>query len=250
MSNQGIAHVALTVRDLSGMASFYEQVMGLTPMGQNGEQIDLGAGGQVLISLQGDKAAQPLDPRDAGLFHTAFLLPDRASLGAWLLHAADTGVRLSGASDHGVSEALYLNDPEGNGIEIYRDRPDSEWIRHGDRIEMFTARLDLNDLMASANGPRQMLPDGSIIGHVHLQVGDLAVADKFMQDELRLTQTFDAQGAAWYGWNGYHHHLAANTWNSRGAGQRTKGRTGLAHIALHQDVQPISDPWGTRFVTA
>lgn len=245
-----IAHVALTVRDLPGMARFYETALGLEPMGGDGEQRDLGAGGRVLIRLLGDAAAAPRDPRDAGLFHTAFLLPDRADLGRWLHHAADTGVRLTGASDHGVSEALYLDDPEGNGIEIYRDRPASDWIRDGDRVEMFTARLDLNDLADAADGPWQGAPAGTTIGHVHLQVGAMDAAHDFLHGTLGLTRTYDAPGGGWYGWDGYHHHLAANTWNSRGAGLRPDGAAGLHHVALTGQAgasAPLTDPFGNRF---
>lgn len=246
----GIAHVALTVRDLPGMARFYQTVLGLEPMGADGAQRDLGAGGQVLIRLSGDPAAIPRDPRDAGLFHTAFLLPDRAALGRWLRHAADTGVRLTGASDHDVSEALYLDDPEGNGIEIYRDRPALDWTRDGDRVRMVTERLDLNDLAAAADGPWQGAPAGTQIGHVHLQVGAMDAADDFMQGTLGLTRTHDAPGGGWYGWNGYHHHLAANVWNSRGAGPRPAGRIGLDHVALTgfpEKSAAVADPFGNRF---
>lgn len=250
MTTKNIDHVALTVRDLPGMAAFYETALGLAPLGGDGETRRLGAGDRLLLELRGDSAARPHDPRQAGLFHTAFLLPTRADLGGWLRHVAESGVRLTGASDHGVSEAIYLDDPEGNGIEVYRDRPEAEWSRDGDRIEMFTLRLNLNDLAGSARGGWQGAPDGSTVGHVHLQVGDLAPADAFFQGDLGLTPTFDGPGGAWYGWNGYHHQIAGNVWNSRGAGRRDPGMTGLAELVV-QDADragtAISDPWGTRY---
>lgn len=252
MTDRSIDHVALTVRDLPAMAAFYERCLGLALLDDHGSVRRLGAGGRVLIELRGDPAARPRDPREAGLFHTAILLPRRADLGAWLRHAADTGLRLTGASDHGVSEAIYLDDPEGNGIEIYRDRPADNWTRHGDRIEMTTARLDLDALAASADTHWRGAPDGTVIGHVHLQVGDVAQADGFLSGELGLTKTFDGPGAAWYGWNGYHHHIAANTWNSRGAGRRPEGTAGLAEIALHGIRKKESiffDPWGNKFTS-
>lgn len=245
-----IDHVALTVRDLPGMAGFYRDAIGLTPLGGDADTARLGAGGRTLLELRGDPAARPRDPRQAGLFHTAFLLPDRADLGRWLRHAADSGIRLSGASDHGVSEALYLDDPEGNGIEIYWDRSPDQWTRTGDRIEMFTHRLDLNDLLSVADGAWQGAPQGSTVGHVHLQVGDLDRADGFFAGDLGLTRTFDGQGGAWYGWNGYHHHLAGNTWNSRSAGPRDPQMAGLAEVVIqdpHRAGEAITDPWGTRF---
>lgn len=244
-----IDHVALTVRDLPGMTAFYRDAIGLAPMGADGGTARLGAGDRVLLELRRDPAARPRDPRQAGLFHTAFLLPDRAALARWLRHAADQGIRLTGASDHGVSEAIYLDDPEGNGIEIYRDRAPTDWIRDGDRIEMFTARLDLHDLLSAAHAPWSGAPAGSSVGHVHLQVGDLPQADGFFAG-IGLTRTFDAQGGAWYGWNGYHHHLAGNVWNSRGAGPRDRDMTGLAEVVIadpDRANQTMADPWGTRF---
>ncbi|MTE00204.1 VOC family protein [Paracoccus sp. YIM 132242] len=245
-----IDHVALTVRDLPGMTGFYRDALGLAPLGGDGETARLGAGDRTLLELRRDPAARPRDPRGAGLFHTAFLLPGRAALARWLRHAADSGIRLSGASDHGVSEAIYLDDPEGNGIEIYRDRPESDWTRDGDRIAMFTRRLDLDDLLSAADGPWTGAPEGSTVGHVHLQVGDLDRAHGFFAGDLALMRTFDGHGGAWYGWNGYHHHLAGNTWNSQGAGMREAGMAGLAEIVIGDPGragQAISDPWGTRF---
>ncbi|WEF24913.1 VOC family protein [Paracoccus sp. S3-43] len=245
-----IDHVALTVRDLPAMTAFYRDALGLNPLGGDGETARLGAGGRTLLELRGDLAARTRDPRQAGLFHTAFLLPERADLARWLRHAAETRLHLTGASDHGVSEAIYLDDPEGNGIEIYWDRPPSEWQRDGDRIRMVTLRLDPDGLLALADRPWSGAPDGSRIGHVHLQVGDLDRAEDFFAGDLGLTRTFDGPGGAWYGWNGYHHHLAGNVWNSRGAGPRDRGTTGLAEIAIRDPARAgrtIADPWGTPF---
>ncbi len=250
MTNMAIDHVALTVRDLLGMADFYERALGLKPQGGDDATRRLGTGDRTLIELRHDAAARPRDPRQAGLFHTAFLLPERADLGRWLRHAPDQDIRLTGASDHGVSEALYLDDPEGNGIEIYWDRPPSEWTRDGDRIEMFTHRLDLTELSQASPGEWQGVPQDGSIGHVHLQVGDIDRADAFFRGDLGLTRTFDGPGGAWYGWNGYHHQLAGNVWNSRGARPRDPQMTGLAEIVLNAPDhagQVLHDPWGTRF---
>lgn len=251
MTTKSIDHVALRVRDLPGMAAFYETALGLRPLGGgDGATRRLGAGEKVLLELRGDPAATPRDPRQAGLFHTAFLLPARADLGRWLRHAAETGVQLTGASDHGVSEAIYLDDPEGNGIEIYWDRPESAWNRQGDRVEMFTRRLDLNGLAAAAPGTWQGAPEGTTVGHVHMQVGDLDTADAFFRGDLGLTRSFDGPGGAWYGWNGYHHHLAGNVWNSRGAGPRDPAMAGLAEVVVSDPGRAgrhAADPWGTAF---
>lgn len=250
MTTTGIDHIALTVRDLPGMATFYERALGLVPLAGDGATRRLGAGDRLLLELRGDRAARPGDPRQAGLFHTAFLLPGRADLGRWLRHAAALGLPLTGASDHGVSEALYLDDPEGNGIEIYRDRPEARWPRDGDRIEMFTRRLDLDELADAAAGDWQGAPAGSRIGHVHMRIGDLAAADDFFRGDLALTQSFAAPGGVWYGWNGYHHHLAGNIWSSRGAGPRDPATAGLAEIVLADSARAgttTADPWGSRF---
>ncbi|QKC82907.1 VOC family protein [Mesorhizobium sp. NZP2077] len=245
-----IGRIALTVNDLDVVAAFYEDVIGLAPIGRDGESALLGVNGLPLVELRKDMAAQRR-PAEAGLFHTAFLLPSRRDLGLWTRHIRQAGVQLDGASDHLVSEALYLNDPEGNGIEVYVDRPRSDWIRHGDEIEMATLPLDLSDL-AKVSGDWASAPDGTVIGHVHMRVGDVETADAFMTGPLGLTRTARLPSAGWYGSGGYHHHLAGNVWHSRGAKQRSPGSTGLAEIELL--VQPhtlpvgvIEDPWGTKF---
>lgn len=251
MTTKAIDHIALTVRDLAGMADFYQSALGLEPVGDETGTRRLGVGSRVLLELRHDPAATARDPRQAGLFHTAFLLPSRPDLADWMRHAAESGLRLTGASDHGVSEAIYLDDPEGNGIEIYIDRPETAWNRDGDRVEMYTRQLDLQDLMANATGKGwNITPSGTVIGHVHLQVGELDAADKFFRDELGLTRSFDAPGGAWYGWNGYHHHLAGNIWNSRDAGPRDQHMTGLAEIVVNDpgaSGRVLRDPWGTSF---
>ncbi|WP_282603472.1 VOC family protein [Paracoccus sp. PARArs4] len=240
---RGIARVVLRVRDAGTVGAFYRDAIGLHPMGAG----RFGDGRRVLVELIDDPAATPRDPRAAGLFHTAILLPDRADLGAWVTHAARSGLQLTGASDHGVSEAIYLNDPEGNGIEIYRDRPAAEWVRDGDRVEMFTRRLDLTDLARAAHDDWVGVPRGTVVGHVHLQVGDLPAAAGFMTGDLGLTRTFAAGGGEWFGWDGYHHHLAVNTWNSAGAGPRDARMAGLERIVLRGIAIDAQDPWGTRF---
>ena len=250
MSERGIDHVALIVRDLPVMAEFYERIIGLVPLAGDGSTRRLGSGDRTLVELRSDPSATGRDPRQPGLFHTAFLLPSRADLGGWIRHAADAGMRLTGASDHGVSEALYLDDPEGNGIEIYYDRPETHWKRDGARVEMLTLRLDLDDLASAATTQWRHAPEGSRIGHVHLQVGDLLRADGFLAGDLGMTQTFEAPGGAWYGWDGYHHHLAGNIWNSRGVRARDAATTGLAEVVLNSPERSgeiLTDPWGTAF---
>lgn len=252
-----IGRVALTVNDLARTEAFYTALLGLARVSGDGGSVRLGVGDRVLLELRQDRAARRASAREAGLFHTAFLMPSRAALGAWLIHAAESGVPLQGASDHLVSEAIYLADPEGNGIEVYADRPRSAWHDAQDRIKMATEALDLNALARSAAGPWQGAPDGLVVGHVHLQVGDVPQAEAFYRDTLGLPVMAQYPGAAFYGAGGYHHHLATNIWNSRGAGLRAFPVTGLADLELLADPaehaaivtragrDTLVDPWGT-----
>ncbi|WP_299191575.1 VOC family protein [uncultured Litoreibacter sp.] len=245
-----IGQVALTVRDLDMTAAFYEDVIGLGLIERTGETARLGNDTGTLIELRQDRDAKPL-PKEAGLFHTAFLLPSKQDLGGWLIYAAERGVKLDGASHHGVSEALYLSDPEGNGIEIYRDLPRDAWKREGDMVQMTTRPLDLNSLAESAAG-WEGAPQGTAIGHVHLRVGDVSEAAQFITRELGMVQTFAQPSARWFGSGGYHHHLAANEWYSKGANFRSKGNTGLASVELLAPPEShtsgyLIDPWGTEF---
>lgn len=235
-----IGTVALTVRDLDIMTRFYQQVIGLTPMETGAGLVRLGVGTTVLLELRHDPAAALASRRAAGLFHTAFLLPTRADLAQWLLHAAELGVPLHGASDHLVSEAIYLADPEGNGIEVYCDRPSETWSWRGGMVQMDTRGLDLDGLVGTVRTRAWTgLPAGSTIGHVHLQVGDLAQAEAFYAGVLGLDIVSRTSGATFLSSGGYHHHLATNIWNSRGAPVRTQPTTGLANVELVTDASTL-----------
>ncbi len=265
-----IGSVRLKVRDLDGISAFYQSVLGLAPIATGTHHITLGIGETALLELVGDPALARNDGRQAGLFHTAFLLPTRADLARWLVHATASGVPLQGASDHIVSEAIYLADPEGNGIEVYADRPVSRWHDANGQIHMSTELLDAQDLLKDAGGTKWSgFPQDGIIGHVHLQVGDTADADRFYRDILGLDIAMHYPGASFYGSGGYHHQIAGNVWNSRHAGQRPEGTSGLdgveiilhpatdltrittraksAGIAVTKNVQgtTLHDPWGT-----
>jgi catechol 2,3-dioxygenase len=220
----------------------------------------LGVDGRPLVELREDPAARRASPREAGLFHTAFLMPDRAALARWLGHAATSGLRLQGASDHLVSEAIYLADPEGNGIEVYTDRPRTAWYDENGAVKMATEALDLNALLRVADRPWTAAPEGLVIGHVHLQVGSIPEAENFYTGTLGLPVMARYPGASFYGSGGYHHHIASNVWNSRGAASRSYPATGLAELTLAMDAASLgatkarggadqmSDPWGT-FIT-
>ena len=245
-----IGQVALTVRYLDKTTTFYEDVIGLALIERNGGRARPDTGTGTLIELRQDRKAEPF-PKEAGLFHTAFLLPTKWDLGAWLIYADERGVRLDGASHHGVSEALCLNDPEGNGIEVYRDLPREKWQRQGETVHMTTHMLDLKSLTEDAIQWKGA-PQGTVIGHVRLRVGDAGKAAKFVTEELSMVQTFELPSARWFGSGGYHHHLAANAWQSKESGPRSAGATGLASVELLADPAILTpghkvDPWGTEF---
>jgi catechol 2,3-dioxygenase len=228
----GQAH--LVVADLDLLSRYYQQVLGLKPLEESASGVVLGAGGKPLLTLttRGDAARAPRNA--AGLFHNAFLMPNRQELAHWLAHAAHLGIQFDGASDHLVSEAIYLTDPEGNGIEVYRDRDPAEWHYNPDgTVEMATNRLDMQALYETA--PKTawagMAPDAAI-GHIHLQVGNVPEADRFYEGVLGLKKMASYPGASFFASGAYHHHVAANVWNSRNATARSGAMTGLNDYAL------------------
>lgn len=228
-----IGAVGLKARDLPRLTDFYNQAVGLDVIDRDSKGARLGAGGVTLLELEAAPNALPDDPRTAGLYHTAFLQPTRADLARWLVHAARNRVQLTGASDHLVSEAIYLDDPEGNGIEVYRDRLPEEWRWSGDRIQMATDRLDLDNLATDAgNTSYAGAPEGLRVGHIHLRVGDLAPTQKFYCDVVGLNPTAGRGGALFMSSGRYHHHVGSNIWHSAGAGARDDNRAGLAWFAI------------------
>lgn len=248
-----IAEVALAVRDPQTVAAWYRDVLGLEPTGTAPEGgIALGAGGVPFLILRRAAADAPGDDRRAaGLFHTAFLLPSRRDLARWVRRAAAEHFKIDGLADHLVSEAFYLTDPEGNGVEIYADRDPAEWPREGGRLKMANAPIDFEALERSRGDaePYGAAPALTRIGHVHLRVGDAAVAEAWWQSEVGLDTVTSWPGAAFLASGGYHHHIAANTWSSRGAGPRDPARTGLAYVRLDGPAiaaeRELRDPWGT-----
>ena len=262
-----IAAVALVVRNVERVTAFYRDAIGLEVLHRDPSQVQLGAGGIVLLHLLHQPAALPDDPASAGLFHTAILLPRRADLGRWLRHADATGVALDGAADHLVSEAAYLHDPEGNGVEVYADRPPAAWHWTGAagsrRVDMANHPLDFRGLMEAADAPWTGAPAGTRIGHVHLRVGDLARAAAFYVDVLGLDVIRAASEAAFLSTGGYHHHVGVNVWRSPGAGPRDPARAGLAWVRMDAADSQLTaiarrsqatdladaglrDPWGTQ----
>jgi catechol 2,3-dioxygenase len=212
--------VRLTVANLEGVRDFYRDAIGLTELPGQDEVVRLGADSQPIVELVGDPHAPPRPRGTSGLFHLAILVPSRADLARALQRVAEAGWRLSGASDHLVSEALYLSDPEGNGIELYRDRPRDQWPLRDGELQMDTLPLDLDGVLGELRreDSKAAMPAGTRIGHVHLNVGDLKAAEAFYSGALG----FDVMvrgypGALFVSAGGYHHHLGLNTWAGEGA---------------------------------
>jgi catechol 2,3-dioxygenase len=228
-----IGAVALKVRDLDRLTAYYRDALGLAVLDCSASGATLGAGGVPLLHLEHAPGAKPDDTRTAGLYHTAFLMPTRGDLARWLLHAAQKRVPLTGASDHAVSEAIYLDDPEGNGIEVYRDRGTEEWVWQDGMVKMTTLALDLDDLArAAGNEGFAGAPGGLRIGHIHLRVGDVDQAEKFYRDIVGLEIIRRRGGATFMSSGRYHHHVGSNVWHSAGAGKRDENRAGLAWFAF------------------
>jgi catechol 2,3-dioxygenase len=230
------ASIELVVRDLDRVGAFYRSVIGLSVIADDGARLALGAGGTPLLTLLEDRQAEPSPTGAPGLFHTAFVLPTRADLGQWLARAARNGWALEGMSDHLVSEAIYLSDPEGNGIEIYRDRPRAEWQMDGHRVRMANRRIDAEGLLQLADaksiGTRHQAPDGTRIGHVHLCVSDLDAAVQTIGSDWGFAETCRYPGAIFFATGGYHHHVAANVWNTRSGARRERGQLGLQRLTF------------------
>ncbi len=243
-----VGAVTLLTRNRAKVALFYENVVGLNVISSSGDTLTLGQGDFPLLHLREDPAAKRR-PTEAGLFHTAFVLPEREDLGAWVSHANEQNVKLDGAADHLVSEALYLEDPEGNGVEVYVDRDRTHWQMEGSNPKLATLPLDLKELVNSSKKHWQSAPPGTVIGHVHLQVGDVATTDSFYCDEIGFERMTESPTVNFYGSGGYHHHIAGNTWRSLRAGKRSEDSTGLLQIDFLAEPggsgdKDTVDPWG------
>ena len=228
-----LGYVALNVRNLDLQSQYYQQVLGLSVINQEESMIDLGVGKTVLVRLI--KTEEALDVAGSyGLYHLAILLPSREALAQIFKHFVDHSVPLIGASDHDYSEAIYLEDTEGNGIEIYRDRPVSEWdIKEDGRIIGTTEAMDAEGLYRLATpleGPYKM-PEGSRMGHVHLSVRKSDISSGFYQNVLKVQDKFSVRSASWLASGNYHHHLAVNEWGGQLA-IRTEGMRGLAYYTV------------------
>ncbi|MHB1065771.1 MAG: VOC family protein [Georgenia sp.] len=261
--------VTLNVGDLDLMTRYYRDAVMLTVLRAEGDEVVLGRHGVELLVLEHDPTLPPGTPRSAGLFHTAILFESQAALAAAL---ASVAVRAPGtyvgAGDHDVSEAFYFTDPEGNGVELYADRPRSTWQWTDGQVKMGTRWLDPNryladhltdaarEIIATADPTIPTTPAsglaGAVVGHVHLQVGDVATARAFYVDRLGFEETTALGSQALFvSAGGYHHHMAMNTWNSAGAGPRGPalglGRVGIV-VPTTEQVAAVASRLGERGV--
>jgi catechol 2,3-dioxygenase len=225
--------VELTVSDLGRSLDYYREAIGLGVRVQDDGHASLGGDSELLV-LHEVPGALPA-PRNTGLFHFALLVPERRDLAAWLAHAIREQVPMTGVSDHFVSEALYLRDPDGHGIEIYADRPRELW--EGQVARMTTEPLDLQNLLGELDDPEreafEALPSGTVMGHVHLQVADIPETLRFYRDVLGFDEmaSYGSQ-ATFLSAGGYHHHVGANTWASAGAPPPPEGSAALRLVTM------------------
>jgi catechol 2,3-dioxygenase len=227
--------VRLTVADLDALRRFYAEAVGLSELGEEDGIVRLGTDSGAVVELVGDPDAPPRPRGTSGLFHLAILVPSRPDLARTLQRVAEAGWRLSGASDHLVSEALYTSDPEGNGIELYRDRPREEWPTRDGQIQMDTRPLDLDGVLSELrrDDAGKGMPAGTRIGHVHLNVGDLTAAEAFYSEALGFDVTVRGYpGALFVSAGGYHHHLGLNTWAGEDAPAPPPGSRGLRQFEI------------------
>jgi catechol 2,3-dioxygenase len=240
--------VSLTVSDLARTRAFYETGLGLDARELADGGLAFGIPGETdLVRVYGDAAAPALNRRATGLYHLAILFPSRLDLAHALARLAQIRWSLDGVSDHLVSEALYLSDPDGNGIELYRDRPRDEWDYAGGQLQMATLPLDLHGLadeLASAREPQAGAPAGTRMGHVHLQVDDIADAEAFYHGIIGFDVTTRGYpGALFVSAGGYHHHIGLNTWHSAGSGPAAPGTVGLRSYEVllpdHDELQRV-----------
>ena len=228
-----LAEVALNVKDLESQTAFYHQLLGLEILNQSRNQVLLGAGGKPLVLLiKTDDISN--SKQSYGLYHMALLLPTREDLANVFKHLLDLKIPLVGGADHGYSEAVYLEDLEGNGIELYRDKPEAEWdIREDGRIIGVTEELSAQDICQLGKEIDPFaIASGTSMGHVHLSVKNSREASVFYQESLGLEDKFTIPHASWIASGAYHHHLAVNEWGGKDLARRENSMAGLAYYVV------------------
>ena len=228
-----LAEAVLNVKDLTSQTAFYHQIIGLEILSQTETEAILGLGRKALVHLiQAEKSGEVRE--HYGLYHLAILLPTRKALADVLKHLSDLRIPLVGGADHGYSEAFYLEDLEGNGIELYRDKPVSSWdIREDGRIIGVTEALAAQDIYELGEKVDPFLrAEGTRMGHIHLSVKDSRTASQFYQKVLGLEDKFSIPSASWIATGKYHHHLAVNEWGGKNLASRKQGLLGLAYYVI------------------
>ena len=228
-----LAEVALNVKDSESQTAFYHQLLGLEILNQSEKEVLLGAGGKSLVRLiKTDDISNP--KQSYGLYHMALLLPTREDLANVFKHLLDLKIPLVGGADHGYSEAIYLEDLEGNGIELYRDKPVVEWdIREDGRIIGVTEELSAQDIYQLGKEIEPFaIASGTRMGHVHLSVKNSREASVFYQESLGLEDKFTIPHASWIASGAYHHHLAVNEWGGKNLARCEHGTVGLAYYVV------------------
>jgi len=227
-----VGEVNINVKNLDYSLTFYQNIIGFQVLEKSEHKAVLTTDGKTpLLTLEQPKDVVVKAGRTSGLYHFAILLPSRADLSVFLRHLVQTGYPL-GAADHYVSEALYLNDPDGNGIEVYRDRPSSEWKWNNGLVEMATEELDGNGIIAESDAEWDGLPAGTLMGHIHLHVANLKKAEEFYTKGLGFEVVSYYPQAAFLSTGKYHHHIAINTWQGEGALAPPKNSVGLNWYSL------------------
>jgi catechol 2,3-dioxygenase len=229
-----LGYVSLTVPDLDRSLPFYREVLGFKLHGREGDTARLGAGkGDLLVLKENPEAKHPAFA--TGLYHFAILVPSRLELARSLKQMADMGTAFQGFADHGVSEAIYLADPDGNGIEVYRDRPKSEWYDSRGRFHMTTAPLDMEGVMRELEQDPQKwsgFDKDTVLGHMHLQVSSVKPAEAFYRSVLGMGLMLNWGTASFVSAGGYHHHIGMNIWNSAGAPPPPPDAAGLRYFTV------------------
>lgn len=230
-----VSQLLLKVEDINRGKEFYQSIMGFKILEDRGKEVIFTANGKdPIISIIEPEDVKAKENRRTGIYHIAILLPDKIQLGLFLKNIREKSYPIIGGSNHGVSNAVYLQDPDDNGIEVYADVEANKWKRDDKQVEMVTLPLDYDKLIEDTGDKQwQGAPEHTIIGHIHLHVRDIEESDKFYVEGLGMDLTSKvARSASFYSWDGYHHHIAGNIWNGRGAKPLDENSVGMKYYTL------------------
>jgi catechol 2,3-dioxygenase len=233
--NTFVGEVVINVEDIKRSQAFYQEIIGFRVLEKSEKKATFTTDGvTALLTIEQPEGVKPKERRTTGLYHFAILLPERRDLGSFIQHLIQKDHSIQGASDHLVSEALYMADPDGNGIEVYSDRQSASWNWQDLEVAMTSEALDIQSILAESEGVRwNGLPSGTLMGHIHLHVADLAKSEKFYTRGLGFDIVNRYGGQALFLSTGqYHHHIGLNTWNGVGAQMPGKNSVGLQHFTL------------------